>query len=1812
MRRKFVLIILFTLLFTALNPLILAEPPIIRITKFSDDTPTKVISFPSGGGTDLSAGLEFPKKAVVTNATFNVSTVRDINGYYPTNPSIDVGGDGDYEWAYQGKGYGQFGRQAVFSDDNLAQIFYFDGKTTYQNHSTFYLPKNAVVDSAKMTVRSYGPGNVIVVTNGANSYGVNLIRDALESVGNNVTVTYETKLPTNWSDPDSYKAIFWIGGVANFDGPMNSLLKPFVEYVQNGGHVLMCGQWIDYTGSYSGTYEIPFFTWVMHHTWGNRWSGGGSGSGGTKYTHQSVTTHPVFNSPHKLPKYWNNTYTGTFWYNPIATINNGNIIGLVDSTTTKPRYNGIISWNGSKYDQVYGSTLLVRQPIARSWFNITDGDVLSNFTRNVANWFLGMNKPMNVTVNIGDNGGLPEFSHSGVLNGSGNIADFSTELNSLIASSPIAFTDEYGTQFIEVPVNITNDNAGRVKLVNLDIRYNLTTTVFSNPHNVNLSTELNELIPDTGEGNITIPFHIYSGTVGKLNVSNLTIDYYIPELTNDVLFLTNGYGPAKTCYADYENYTFTVRITNVAGINDVNDVTLILDADGEQLQINWTRATQTFHEVYDPKNLITLDNPNCNSTPLGADRWSLNFTVRFAWAYPNETMEVCALNTTNNSGAWVFNYFENVYSVENDLDFVGNLEVSSQYQGVMKDGDWVRASEELYWSNLTVVYEGTSDFYPDNKNFNITIYDNDKDYWVNSTSSGSPFTLKTQADAATDIEDTHTINITDIPGTGVDISKVSFIVRVDADGPTAPANIWCQADSNTSAEDDYDDDTEIFVSWSPASDIPGSGVELYAMDYNKPIPTTIRRSGDPDIGQEGVCTFYVRARDNVGNWGSVGSASITIDLTDIIFTQSFPDPEVWQTSRNVDCGVLIQDLTGSGVNNNTIYYKYVEKGSIETGTWHRYRDAPASGETILCSQNITFDSDGIQKKIRWRASDLAGNELIDPNYYTLKIDSTPVTFDDFTMNFNDWHRTLKPEISFSVKDLKPPNDESSGVDTNSIKYQISTSGMSHYGAWVPVVPVSSAEGVSCTIQPTFIEGDQNYIRFSGKDIAGNEFITPGYQVKIDTSVPEFNNPTPEASFWSNSTTIQCSIAISDEHSKVDVESVRYSISTNGTEHYSKWRKIGIKHLTESSYHHVTLNINDTFKEGENNYIHWWAFDVAGNNVTSDDYLIRVDVQGCTFQEPMPEPETWENSDTVVCSIIINDTFGSGINTSSIEYMTSDQGLVFSGNWKNKDVQIDELTATVDNNAGSGDQENGYGHGPYLVKASVAVYIFNEGVNNYIIWRAKDIARNQYQVGGPYQVKLDFSPLGFYDPTPDPKIIQFELEITCKITVKDDENGSGVNSNSVEYRYSTTGKNGYSAWSSYSLSQVKLTNGFNFIVFINFNAGSENYIQWRAMDNAGNGPFESPEYKIMINSPPEPVISSPSHSPSKDYDYTTEDEITFNARKTTDPDGVDELSYYWESNLTGPIGYSQYFTYKLSPGMHKIILYVNDGHNHNASKHVNITVVRYKDVKDTDSDGTPDYLDPDIDNDGVMNEDDMFPENKREWLDTDLDGIGNNADLDDDGDEYPDDEDKYPLDKSRWKEEVEDVGWIYLTAVIIILIIILVLGFIIVKRTSKKKKAEEAAAEPAAMEPTVDVTKPTLAGAGVGVSGPGVGPMGAPPLMPYQRTMPIHPMHPYQFPPMKMGGPVQGSGMAPQTLYMPMPGNMPMFPFPMLPPKPGQAPGTFRPPMQQQQLQQQPQSKSNHTPATSTEPSDMKQTPPSHLKPITPEDSTDKGANQQNK
>ena len=75
--------------------------------------------------------------------------------------------------------------------------------------------------------------------------------------------------------------------------------------------------------------------------------------------------------------------------------------------------------------------------------------------------------------------------------------------------------------------------------------------------------------------------------------------------------------------------------------------------------------------------------------------------------------------------------------------------------------------------------------------------------------------------------------------------------------------------------------------------------------------------------------------------------------------------------------------------------------------------------------------------------------------------------------------------------------------------------------------------------------------------------------------------------------------------------------------------------------------------------------------------------------------------------------------------------------------------------------------------------------------------------------------------------------------------------------------------------------------------------------------------------------------------------------------------------------------------------------------------------DTDGDGVCDYLDSDDDNDGVEDGNDCDPLDPNEATDNDMDGICDGADDDDDNDGVADSDDAFPDDSTEWADADDD-------------------------------------------------------------------------------------------------------------------------------------------------------------------------------------------------
>ncbi|MCK5561411.1 MAG: hypothetical protein KAJ51_12480, partial [Thermoplasmata archaeon] len=458
----------------------------------------------------------------------------------------------------------------------------------------------------------------------------------------------------------------------------------------------------------------------------------------------------------------------------------------------------------------------------------------------------------------------------------------------------------------------------------------------------------------------------------------------------DKLKLIDGSGAEKNiCYSKYKPYTFQINVTDHNGLNDLENILLILDPNDKNLQYYWSRIDNEFITKRDPNNYTILSSESTAYND-GAKTWTLEFEIIFNWTYPDENLTNCKVNIESNSlvNKFIGNYF-NIYKVENDLNFIGNTTANGEYQHELSKNDWVRGSEKIQWGGLKVVYEDTIDIYPPNDAFSVTIWDNEGDFWVDTASSGEDISITSTSDIQTDLNEIYTVNISDVPDY-CDLSYVKFPLKIDADNAT--------------------------------------------------------------------------------------------------FDNSTPSPDIWFTSKNVSCSIEITDNGGSGVNSSLIDYSI----SIDNGvSWSEWL-APEIFEDIdkiVCSAEPTFD-DGDSNLIRWCANDMVGNLNISNNY-RISIDTVNVTFKNATPSENEWQPDPMVICNITIEDYH------SGVDASSIEFSTSTSGIWSYGNWVSAKQTIDGIKVNVSVDPTFEEGDNNYIRWRAKDVAGNgPFVSEDYRTKV--------------------------------------------------------------------------------------------------------------------------------------------------------------------------------------------------------------------------------------------------------------------------------------------------------------------------------------------------------------------------------------------------------------------------------------------------------------------------------------------------------------------------------------------------------------------------------------------------------------------------------------------------------------------------------------------------------------------------------------------
>jgi len=148
----------------------------VQVTWFGNDQEEVIVDFPSAG-IDDSNSLSLQTGLYIDQVKMKVSTVDQGPGMknYPSNVTIDFGGDNMLEYQWRGPGYGALGHQTTFTNGRPYMNATLGTYGPYNDTVAFRLPKTAHVRSATMNLstgeRVGTPGKVLVLNGASNYYG---------------------------------------------------------------------------------------------------------------------------------------------------------------------------------------------------------------------------------------------------------------------------------------------------------------------------------------------------------------------------------------------------------------------------------------------------------------------------------------------------------------------------------------------------------------------------------------------------------------------------------------------------------------------------------------------------------------------------------------------------------------------------------------------------------------------------------------------------------------------------------------------------------------------------------------------------------------------------------------------------------------------------------------------------------------------------------------------------------------------------------------------------------------------------------------------------------------------------------------------------------------------------------------------------------------------------------------------------------------------------------------------------------------------------------------------------------------------------------------------------------------------------------------------------------------------------------------------------------------------------------------------------------------------------------------------------------
>ncbi len=225
------------------------------------------------------------------------------------------------------------------------------------------------------------------------------------------------------------------------------------------------------------------------------------------------------------------------------------------------------------------------------------------------------------------------------------------------------------------------------------------------------------------------------------------------------------------------------------------------------------------------------------------------------------------------------------------------------------------------------------------------------------------------------------------------------------------------------------------------------------------------------------------------------------------------------------------------------------------------------------------------------------------------------------------------------------------------------------------------------------------------------------------------------------------------------------------------------------------------------------------------FNLKVDGTGVSFSDSTVGDDVWQTSSAVMLGITITDQGPAGVDGGEVYYSLSENWGQTWGGWTNVSAPSGEM-----------------------IKVST-VHQFADGWNHMVRWQATDAIGNGPSVSDSCRVQVDTTPVGYDDPSPDPKEVYRERDVPLSVTIVDET--TGVDASTVQYSIRRAGSTGWSKWN--FVADLKDAHELVVDVEERLPVGKDNYVRWRASDLVGNGPEVSEEFRVQVELEPLPDI-----------------------------------------------------------------------------------------------------------------------------------------------------------------------------------------------------------------------------------------------------------------------------------------------------------------------------------------------------------------------